>query len=829
MSFTEQLLALPTERLKEIVRKRAFQIRSVPKIASKRDLCAWLAQTLSDAYAVRRAFDETTVPEARLLTYVVAQSGVPSRTILLQGLSEGADERLDQAAEGLESLGLAIRQPDSEGWRLWIPDAVRRNTPLPLPARHKLQPTLERYNTESLYRIVQQLGITTTGLTTKAARAAAITRTLLNDDVRQHVIELLSDEARKILDFVTRRGGVTSLHELGLRLDTRRRNQLYSYDWSYRWHAGAPRNPVEELLGAGLLVMEGDVGFHYGAILIPGDLLEKLTGENVVSASLPAQPEWQVLPAEGQPVRTHHSLTRDIAYLLAYLTRSPTGRTGKGIIHRTALKTIAKSLTIPTIAYATLIYALCREAGLIDTVERDGSYGVTSDGEVWLETRHEDQIRALFNTWQSQRLWVEPAPDLLMEDGQYLESSAVRSVRQTVIDLFAEFFRQYPADLVAVRSLVERARYRRWAYFAPDDEDAGGESSDKDGVVTGSELVSRILLALYGLGLLEGITSTSGDLVAVRLNVMGRSILLGEPYPETADEVQQFVVQPNLEIYAPPNLTPKLYFGLFRIADPKGTGMLEISRESLRKAMDREMTSGSILDFLRQHSSTGLPQNVEYLVREVGGKHGHIRVGNAGLYLVVDDPILLKELAAQKKLSIQIRKQLADTVALVTGDSVDAVLKQLRLAGYFPIADKTGTTRGSKRSTNRSQGAAAGMDSSSAVIAAIDWDRLTEEKSRSTSARNTTAGATDVREIRRLIEQAIADRKRLEYSAFPDPLPGQIVKVEPVGLAGSLLRVFVYTRGYFGIINLAQMRWARLTDESFEPKPEPANLAAAGG
>src|SRR5262249_44513062 len=156
----------------------------------------------------------------------------------------------------------------------------------------------------------------------------------------------------------------------------------------------------------------------------------------------------------------------------------------------------------------------------------------------------------------------------------------------------------------------------------------------------------------------EGVTSAKGDLVAVRPNSMGRSVLLGEPYPDNSDEAHQFVVQPNLEIYAPPNLTPKLYYGLFRIADPKGSGMLEISRDSLRKAMDREMTSGSILDFLRQHSSTGLPQNVEYLVREVGGRHGHIRVGNAGLYLVVDDPILLKELAAQKKLSIQIRKQL---------------------------------------------------------------------------------------------------------------------------------------------------------------------------
>ena len=69
--------------------------------------------------------------------------------------------------------------------------------------------------------------------------------------------------------------------------------------------------------------------------------------------------------------------------------------------------------------------------------------------------------------------------------------------------------------------------------------------------------------------------------------------------------------------------------------------MLALSRDTLRRALDRGETCDSILAFLNEYSQTRVPQNVEYLIREVGGKHGHIRIGQAGLYMVVNDPMLL--------------------------------------------------------------------------------------------------------------------------------------------------------------------------------------------
>ena len=57
-----------------------------------------------------------------------------------------------------------------------------------------------------------------------------------------------------------------------------------------------------------------------------------------------------------------------------------------------------------------------------------------------------------------------------------------------------------------------------------------------------------------------------------------------------------------------------------------------------------------MLAFLQAHARTGIPQNVEYLINDVGGKHGHIHLGKAQMYMQVDTPLLLKELQARKEI-----------------------------------------------------------------------------------------------------------------------------------------------------------------------------------
>src|SRR5207302_4023627 len=114
---------------------------------------------------------------------------------------------------------------------------------------------------------------------------------------------------------------------------------------------------------------------------------------------------------------------------------------------------------------------------------------------------------------------------------------------------------------------------------------------------------------------------------------------------------------------------------------------VSVTRDSIRRALDQGITAREILAFLQSHARTGIPQNVEYLINEVGGKHGHIHIGRAQMYLQVDSPLLLKELQARKEIKPYIVRTLGETVALLKADEPEKLLRELRKAGYLPISD----------------------------------------------------------------------------------------------------------------------------------------------
>ena len=65
---------------------------------------------------------------------------------------------------------------------------------------------------------------------------------------------------------------------------------------------------------------------------------------------------------------------------------------------------------------------------------------------------------------------------------------------------------------------------------------------------------------------------------------------------------------------------------------------VSLTRESIRRCLDQGEKPRDVLAFLQSHARTGIPQNVEYLINDVGGKHGHIHLGKAQMYLQVDTP-----------------------------------------------------------------------------------------------------------------------------------------------------------------------------------------------
>ena len=150
-------------------------------------------------------------------------------------------------------------------------------------------------------------------------------------------------------------------------------------------------------------------------------------------------------------------------------------------------------------------------------------------------------------------------------------------------------------------------------------------------------------------------------------------------------------LQPNAEVFVSPYLAPAVLYRLLTITDvPKNStgSMVTLTKEAIRKALDHGETIQEIVAFFQNHSRTGIPQNVEYLVNEVGGKHGHIHIGKANLYIQTDTPFLMQELLARKELKAYTARALSETIALLQGENYDKLLKDLRKAGYLPVSDE---------------------------------------------------------------------------------------------------------------------------------------------
>lgn len=150
---------------------------------------------------------------------------------------------------------------------------------------------------------------------------------------------------------------------------------------------------------------------------------------------------------------------------------------------------------------------------------------------------------------------------------------------------------------------------------------------------------------------------------------------------------ERFRVLPSGEIVIPARLAVPVLIQLFQIAELAGPSTCSLTKESLRQAMDDGWQMERIVHVLATSSHTGLPDTVKQLVTDIGHTHGHIKLGLAGCYLEVEDPLLLVELKAHKVLKPLIRKAAGDRVALLDAEDPSHVAKLLKKLGYLPVVE----------------------------------------------------------------------------------------------------------------------------------------------
>jgi hypothetical protein len=245
-------------------------------------------------------------------------------------------------------------------------------------------------------------------------------------------------------------------------------------------------------------------------------------------------------------------------------------------------------------------------------------------------------------------------------------------VRLMRTDVLAELAQLAPGDVATSASLLARLRWRRPLRNAARLGDA------MDAVLREAEW-----LGVTGRGAL----STAGRALVGGDDVEAVAQTMSTQLPAPVDHV---LVQADLTAIAPGPLHGDLAQLMRLTSDVESRGGATVHRftpASVRRALDAGWTADELLEALRGASRTGLPQPLEYLVRDVARRHGQTRVGGATAYIRSDDESVLESLLVERALGAMRLRRIAPTV-LVSSADPETLLELMREAGYSPVQER---------------------------------------------------------------------------------------------------------------------------------------------
>jgi len=192
--------------------------------------------------------------------------------------------------------------------------------------------------------------------------------------------------------------------------------------------------------------------------------------------------------------------------------------------------------------------------------------------------------------------------------------------------------------------------------------------------------VRELCAVLYHLGMLS---YTDGR---CRVTTTGERIFHGETLLIDDNMGDSFMVQPNFEVIAGPELLPGIRFRLELFATRKNRDMVltyQITREGITRARERGMSSGDIIDFFERHSRTPLPQNVRFSIGSWAEAYGSVFFEPAMLMRLRDSSIS-NEVMHLPEIQPYIIERVSETVFLVRQKHIPLIMGALKQAGFQP-------------------------------------------------------------------------------------------------------------------------------------------------
>ncbi len=159
-----------------------------------------------------------------------------------------------------------------------------------------------------------------------------------------------------------------------------------------------------------------------------------------------------------------------------------------------------------------------------------------------------------------------------------------------------------------------------------------------------------------------------------------------------ADDQDKLVLQNDMTAVSFGPLAPSVSRSLADMTDRDEVGgdgrapAFRFTESSVRQAFDRGWDTESITGFLTEHSLSGVPQPLEYLLADVARRYGAIRVMPAQSVIVTADDVTAVEVASNRKATNLGLRLIAPTVLTSPLDPV-TVTESLRALGLFPTLE----------------------------------------------------------------------------------------------------------------------------------------------
>ncbi|MDX6202163.1 MAG: hypothetical protein QOJ83_1663, partial [Frankiales bacterium] len=562
---------------------------------------------------------------------------------------ELAVSTLRSSLNTLRTLALVWGDDDA----LRVVATVRQVTTHPAGLGPPIASVLERYPAARVSVLLEALGLP---LGTDVATGA------------RTVAELMSDPAN-VLALVERAGGATlpvldalSWSPVGAVPDALRAVRPDDAE-----------TPVRRLLAFGLLV-----AVDSETVVLPREVGLALRGGRLFPAGALERPMLEKLAAKSSPVDKTaagqaFSAVRAVVDLLDAWSVDPPAVLKAGGLGVRELRRWSRDLDLDEAVMATYLESAYAAGLLAASTELDPAWLPTPAYDAWRRLPPEKQWAALADAW----LATTRLPGLVgVKDDRErtlsvlsadIERSAAPDLRRTALSCLAELPKGAAATADSVIALVSWLVPRR----------APARSAEQ----VGWALAEAAALGVTGAG---------------ALSAAGRALLAGNPAgaaaalePLLPDPVDHVLLQADLTAIAPGPLVTDLAHELSLVADVESKGGATVYRfteGSVRRGLDAGRTASELHALFAQHSRTPVPQGLTYLVDDVARRHGRIRVGTAGAYIRSDDPAVLAEILASRRVAPLGLRLLAPTV-LAARAPVDRVLEVLRSLGQAPVAE----------------------------------------------------------------------------------------------------------------------------------------------